>query len=206
MKIPDVPGTAIKIGINAHRGDGPISTAIARATAPFLWQFSRKKMAEVPSHISVIFQLSDGRRVIYEALEGEGFRGPIPMEKVEKWAAEKEKRWVRTYWIPWEYINKDSADYKLEFLHSRLGLWEYNTIQLPRMWLRKRLNIPMRTTPNKVVCSEVGSKMLAPQIDIPMLCSKPSHDYINPFQIEQAIKRLLCKDGRPVPAVAEAYA
>jgi hypothetical protein len=202
----NIPGEkAVRMGFNAHRSTGPLGNAIARVTAPFLHNFSPKRLRNIPSHISIVWELASGRQVIYEALEGKGWRGPIDMADVLAWAQRKEKRWVRTHWIPTLTITPEDATRKLHVAHARLRTWKYSTIQLPRMGIRKYWDLPMKPTPNDVVCSEAASIFAAPEIDIPMLCGKPAHDFINPYQFEQAICRYLYTDTHKPVDVSDAY-
>jgi hypothetical protein len=206
MNQDEVPGKAVAIAINTHRSEGFVGNSIARVTCPLHWNLLPKKLATVPSHASVMFRLEDGRLVIYEAMEGKGWRGPIDFAKVEAWAAEKPGRWVRTFWIPDALISEREADRKLKLCHERLNVWRYSTIQLPRMGIRKYVNLPMKPTYNDVVCSEAGSIMLAPQVDVPMMCRKPSHDYITPYQLQCAMEALTMPARHGAVSTDDAYA
>jgi hypothetical protein len=186
-----------------HRAPGFIGGAIMVFTTwPWRWAKSRK----VATHSSVGFIYQDGYREIYEAREGKSWQGPIPVWKVEAWAAKEPKRRFSMYDIPGYLVSADSACRKLARCEAMKGVWKYSMGQLPRMGLRKYLPfLPINTTPNNVVCSEAATIILGPEVDVCKLTGKSKPDLVTPFDFERAMKLLTSKPKRAPSDVSDAY-
>lgn len=186
-----------------HRSSGAVASAITIFTTwPRRWFQPRK----VASHSSVGFIYQDGYREIYEAREGKSWQGPIPVSKVEEWAHRNKKRRFTMYDIPVYLIADRSARQKIAYCEDMLGVWTYSMKQLPRMGLRKYLPmLPMKPTPNKVVCSEAASIILGPQVNVCRLIGKKSPDRVTPFDFEQAMKLITAESKHKPADISHAY-
>lgn len=186
-----------------HRSDGGLAVAITICTT---WMWRWFKASEVSTHSSVGFVYEDGYREIFEAREGKSWQGPIPVSKVLAWEHRNKKRRFTMYTVPSCMISQEEAVKKYKFCMSKIGVWKYSVPQLPRMGIRKWLPfLPMKPTPNDVVCSEAASIVMAPQVDIPKLCGKRSDDRITPFDFEQAMRIITQEKRYDVTDVSDAY-
>ena len=186
--------------------DGFLGTAIMVSTT---WFWSWFKRLKVPTHASIGFQYEDGYEEIFEAREGKSWQGPIPVAKVEAWALRNpKKRAFRKYYYPSYFLSEDEMQMKFRQCVHNLEIWTYSIKQLPRMGIRKILFfLPMRPTPNAVVCSEAATIISEPQIDILGVLGVKSADLVTPYLFEKACK-LICTEGISLhkPAdVSDAY-
>jgi hypothetical protein len=184
--------------------DGFIGHAIMIFTMPFWRWFKRLR---VSTHSSIGFIYEDGYREIYEAREGKSWQGPISVERVQNWVKRSPKtRRFTMYDIPDYMVDMASALRKRKMCEDKLGVWLYSKMQLGRMGVRKHLKfIPMRPTPNNVVCSEAASIILYPQVNVLRLTGSPSFDLVNPYNFETAMKAVCMKKRSGRADVSDAY-
>lgn len=188
-----------------HRSDGFLAIAIMVCTTWF-WRWF--KPLEVSSHSSEGFIYCDGYREIYEAREGKSWQGPIPVDKVEAWVARNpSKRRFTMYDIPDYLIDKKAARRKKDRCDAMREVWTYSKAQLPRMGIRKWFPfLPMKPTPNAVVCSEGSTIILAPEVDICKISGKSSPDRVTPWDYEQALIKICKKPWKEPMDTSTAYA
>jgi hypothetical protein len=187
-----------------HRSGGFIAGAITVFTTwPWRWIKPRK----VSSHSSVGFIYQDGYREIFEAREGKSWQGPIPVSKVLDWVSrDPKKRRFTMYDIPEYMIDGAAARKKHARCLDMLRVWSYSTKQLPRMGVRKYLPfLPMRPTPNDVVCSEAADIILGPEVDVCKLTGKKSPDRVTPYDFERAMKAICAKPHHEPADTSDAY-
>jgi hypothetical protein len=186
-----------------HRSSGFIGGAIMVATT---WPWRWFKPSKVSSHSSIGFIYSDGYREIFEAREGKSWQGPIPVDKVERWVAENKKRRFTMYDIPDNMISIESMSRKYLRCEAMLTVWTYSMMQLPRMGIRHFIPfLPMKPTPNKVVCSEAATIILGPDVDICRMTGKFSPDRVTPYDYEAALKLLTAKPKHQPADTKDAY-
>jgi hypothetical protein len=160
----------------------------------------------VSTHSSVGFVYQDGYREIYEAREGKSWQGPIPVSKVEAWAARNKKRRFTMYDIPKHLISQESMVRKITQCEMMLQVWVYSKAQLPRMGLRRLLPfLPMKPTPNQVVCSEAGTLILGPEVDVCRLTGKRSPDRVTPYDFERAMQIITAEANHNPADTKDAY-
>lgn len=201
-----MPGHGALVGMfgGCHRSEGVVGAAIMVFTT-WPWRWARPR--SVASHSSVGFIYEDGYREIFEAREGKSWQGPIPVSKVEAWAARNPgRRRFTMYDIPHYMIDMAAALRKRRRCVEMLGVWRYSLIQLPRMGIRKYLPwLPINTTPNNVVCSEAATIILGPEVDVCRLTGKRKPDLVNPYDFERAMKALTVKPRHDVVDASDAY-
>ncbi len=196
-------GPPIAMFGGCHRSAGPLGVAIMLCTT---WPWRWLKPGQVSTHSGVGFVYRDGHREIYEAFEGAGWRGPIPVLKVEGWVSRNKRRRFTMYDIPEYLISPDAATYKLKRCEALMGVWRYSIWQLPRMGLRHFLRfLPINTTADKVVCSEAATIIFDPEIDVCKLTGKRKPDLVTPYDFEQAMKLVTAKPKRAPGDSSDAY-
>lgn len=187
-----------------HHAPGFVGTSIVVFTT-WPWRWFRKKKVSTHSSVGVIYE--DGYRELYEAREGKSWQGPIPVSKVEEWVARKPKqRRFTMYDIPADMISADAMNRKRAMCERFLKIWDYSIMQLPRMGVRKYLPfLPINHTPNEVVCSEAATIILSPEVPILRVAGKRTPDLVNPYDFEQALKRICIEPRHEVADVSDAY-
>lgn len=161
----------------------------------------------VSTHTSVGFIYADGYREIFEAREGKSWQGPIPVEKVEAWVARNQSRRRFTmYDIPRPLIDQSIAGRKHALAMRNRAIWKYSLRQLPRMGLRKWLPfLPLRPTPNAVVCSEAATIVLDPECGVLRTLGLLVPDRVTPYLFEKAMKAICKKPYKEPACVADEY-
>ena len=197
-------GPVIGMFGGCHRSNGFIGAAIMVFTT---WAWRWFKPIKVSTHSSVGFIYEDGYREIFEAREGKSWQGPIPVHKVDAWVARNpSKRRFTMYDIPDYLIPMEIALLKRLRCISMLEVWIYSLKQLPRMGLRKWLPfLPMKPTPNKVVCSEAAALILDPDCSILKTTGKSKADLIHPADFERALKIITAKPKHEIAETQGAY-
>lgn len=169
-----------------HNGDGMIGKAIIRATTPLVLQFSKQALFNTPSHVFIWFEDKNGCRTYFEALESKGWRGPLPISEVTQWVSENPgKRWARHYDLS-DWFSEDQMQEAYDFCIRMKKYWTYNAGQLGLMLrtVAPIANEVVPSSPNAVVCSEAGSRVLHNDfLDFREICGKKQHDHINPRQL-----------------------
>ena len=197
-------GAPIGMFGGCHRSAGLVGNAIMVFTT---WAWRWFKPSQVASHSSVGFIYADGYREIYEAREGKSWQGPIPVQLVKAWEArDPKKRRFTMYDIPAYLICDEGACRRLSRCEDMLRVWTYSMRQLPRMGIRKWLPfIPMKPTPNAVVCSEAATIILGPQVNVCQMTGRKTPDQVTPFDFEQAMKKLTAKPKHEPSDTSDAY-
>jgi hypothetical protein len=63
----------------------------------------------------------------------------------------------------------------------------YSELALLAHWFFARFGLPLKDTPNRVICSELVSRILAPEYNVP--CAKyPNHDCITPPYLREFLR------------------
>jgi hypothetical protein len=156
---------ARRIYVFFTRGDGVLSRLIA------------KVLGGVWTHAGLMFQLADGSEVYYEALAGEGVAGPRPAAELIDWQARRPAdRKLLILELP---DLAPAAGIKLAITETYKSLVTYSELALLAHWFFARFGVPLKDTPNRVICSELVSRILAPEYRVP--CDTyPNHDCVTP--------------------------
>ena len=137
------------------------------------------------NHTGIGFRMDDCSEYYYEALAGKGVRGPKPMCELDAFAEKPGCVVFKDY----TELSPDKSYGKMLECVEMTGRTGYAEWQLVCMWAFERFNIPVPTSPNRVVCSELTSRVLSPDIDL----RDPSHttfDTVNPSSSFRAWMRL----------------
>jgi hypothetical protein len=129
------------------------------------------------SHMGVAFKLTDGTEEYYEALFGRPVQGPKPVNNLVDWYFEK--RWSRRIELALLPIAPAACENKRRLLKTWVGTVGYAEWQLLGMWAVERLRMRLPKSPNRVVCSELAARILAPEVDLTD-ARHPTPDYVNP--------------------------
>jgi hypothetical protein len=116
------------------------------------------------AHMGLAFRCACCAGVYYEALRGEGFVGPLPLERLIAWGAKPGHRLcLGDTRIDAAMAERMRHECDLTVADKRIGYW---APQLPAMALMERFWIPVRHSPRQIVCSEIASRILAPGMDL----------------------------------------
>ena len=164
------------------RGSGFISNMIARSCSPISKTFSKKHTHNVPSHVGLLFETTDGP-VVFEAhlKYRPGWQGPKPWQILVNRGAEEEE--TRRLWTVNPELSVNSAQDIWEMCHSQLGLWDYHPGQLGLIYLWRRFKIPIPQSSAKVVCSEAVGRASYPHINLLKIVGVKSFDLLTPANI-----------------------
>lgn len=160
------------------RGTGRISNVIAQTSVP-IWQiFSKKKYKDAPSHVGLVFDTDDGEQV-FEAHIDTDWLGPKPWSDITSELNENPKRRL---WTVDPQLSEGAAQDIWERCHHQLGLWDYDVSQLGRIYGYRRLRLPIPQDSAKIVCSEAGSRVSFPHIDMRKIAriKKKKFDLLSP--------------------------
>ena len=164
--------------------------AIQWTTTKWWKMLSKRARKACPTHAYVWFRHMSGNVVYFEALEGEGFQGPYPIEKMVAWVEkDPENRWHKEYDLT-DWVDPQDA---YRFCELMIPRWRYNTKRLP-LQLRTaglgRRIIP--ASPNDVICSEADSRVLCTaRLYLPEWAGKKNHDDMSPRHLMDAVEKLL---------------
>jgi len=186
------------MGILAFHSTTKFGRVICATTMPFWktvlkpWK-AKQYFLDCATHTAVWFKDKNNITIYYEALEGEGWRGPFPLSKAFDWAEEKPERWVKKYdlteflGLSWEAVNRRAA-----YCFEMLGVLEYSKKQLPLLLRTAGVaRMIFRSTPLNVTCSEIGSRVCHSDVfDFREFCHKKHHDYITPEGIHRTCETL----------------
>lgn len=194
--------TITAMGIGCVHSTGAIGKAICFFTSPV------KKMLRHPSkikaiwkdtatHVFIWFRDVHGEVQYFEALEGEGWRGPYPILKAHVWASEEPGRWVKEYDLTrFLALTNDEMSRRFQFCHDMLNYWKYNTKQLaiqPRTMGVVRLLV--KASPDDVICSEAASRLCHSDVfDFRERCCKLRHDHLTPEDLHRECEKLIGRD------------
>lgn len=176
---------AVSAWVFDSRDVGAISWMIARVS-----RRKGERIADTPSHCGIGFDLEDGSQVYYESHSDNGFGGPWSIVRLESWIDRKPGRWARRYNLTLSAVAVASL-YAL--CERQRGLWPYPLGQLIQMWRWTRLQLPITTSTDAVVCSEAVSRLIHMAdgaIHIPTIAGRPGHDYIAPSDVAYAMRAL----------------
>jgi len=160
-----------------HSGDTFLGKLICWVQAPALVR--KGKRGTIPTHARLGFTLEDGAQVYFEALEGTGFDGPKPEDRVANWIKKGAGRWTELYHLdlPPEIAN---AIYVRAL--GKLGKWSYSVPQLLSMYFALRFGTRLRQSPDKVICSEAVARLVFPDED---LRYKRNFENVTPMVIQR---------------------
>ena len=168
-----------------HHSSGPFSRLIAWISAPR--ECLAGRFSEVGTHAAQGFIADDGTKVYFEALEGAGFRGPLPDSEAVRWAERKRGRWVRRYQLN---VTADEAKEIWDRAQDQLGSWKYSIIQLLLMYLNLRFRVPLSRTPGRVICSEAVGRLTSPILDL--RGAGKTFDETTPYDLQNSLGVLGC--------------
>jgi hypothetical protein len=142
-------------------------------------------LRDVWTHVGIGFGLDDGTEEYWEALAGRGVRGPIAMSDLAEWQAEvPDERRLLVWELP-ELARR--AREKRAVCQTMAGLVTYSELALLGHWFLARFGWPLKDSPNRVICSELVSRILQPDYYLP--CSKhPNHDSVTPGWLFEYLK------------------
>lgn len=120
-----------------------------------------------PSHMLIIFDMADGEpSQYYEALWGEGWTGPKPVDNLEKWAEEDGRKLI----IEDTWITSDRAEYIHKKAQNLVGHASYGRGQIFFHWLFERFGqytgIHIPKSDNKITCAEGAGFLIGEDIDL----------------------------------------
>jgi hypothetical protein len=174
----------MKMWIVFHHGVKPVHLAIQWVTKKPGW-----KMRDTPNHVSLGFGFVDSEKpeFIIEAA------GPLKDTTVRSWkrVCDEMEHWGANDWIEAVELSLPPAEawYIYEQAHELVGNdTQYATWQLIQIYLSIRLGLPIPSSPDRMVCSELVSRCLQLVVDLPTYCGKPSHDYITPADIMEFVE------------------
>jgi len=184
----------VKMGLGFVRNTAALSKLIAVSTVRWWKVWSKKARKKTPSHVYIWFEDVSGHRVYFEALEGVGWRGPLPIENFEEWLGEDEGRWVQDYdltkWMKGDVQRQ--FDFCMDMKDPDYG-WVYDT---ERLALHTRFlgcigRLFIKSTPNKVICSEAGARVCySTRLDFREWCKVKQFDNISPAKLLWGVRRL----------------
>lgn len=129
------------------------------------------------SHVGIGFKDKDGSEFYYEALAGKGFRGGKAMSDLVSWQSEKPKsRSVAILDIP---ALRDGGDQFLGMAMAYSNTVTYGEMQLLAHFFVAKLGMSLKNTPNKVICSEIVSRIVYPTLNL-MDEVHHNHDMVTP--------------------------
>lgn len=161
---------AVSVYVFWTRGDGVISRLIAYVLN-CKW-----------THCGIGFKMVDGSEIYYEALAGQGVVGPRPLEDLVLWQLRKPaSRQVLVLEFP---DLAQAADTKRQLVEGDKYLVTYSELALLGHWFLARYGLPLKDTPNRVICSEYVSRKLPPDYD-PRCAAYPNHDSITPAYLHE---------------------
>jgi len=136
------------------------------------------------SHTGIIFQGSDGVRVMYEAIVESGVV-KSPMLKLREMAVDPKKRVVVVPLDPYVFNYTDGqVNACWQYCDRSVGRRAYGTFQLARMLLFESFNLPVGKSARKVVCSELVARTLdAGKIFDARGIRNPEFDTVNPYSL-----------------------
>lgn len=136
------------------------------------------------SHCGLVFKMEGGAMCYFEAIPNGGFQGPRPLWKLTRAVMEDDRR--RNVIVPL-HLDRAAVGAKWHVCLNLRGHRSYASLQLLAMAAFERYGIPVPTSPRRVVCSEILSRILAPEIDL-RDARRTKHDEVNP---NSAWRRLL---------------
>ena len=184
----------VKIGLGFNHSVTTFGKAITWVTTKWYKMFSKEAREKCPTHVWIWFECEKGERIYYEALEGEGFQGPLPISKIYEWALSDTRHWTKDYDLT-KFVGLSPEDLTMreQFCNDMTKYWSYNTARIP-LQLRTaglaRLLIP--SSPRDVICSEAGSRVLHTDLlDFREICKKKNHDDISPRVLMDGVLKLI---------------
>jgi len=169
--------TAIKVGLFFSFVPEFASKLIVRVTGKKL-----DNKSDAYSHCGVVFEMSDGKIIYYEALFSEGFSGPKPIKKLQAKIIKNDGRFC--FW--WLSLDSAVAEQVRLRCENWVGTRGYYAWQLASMWWFERVgrhfgwHVP--ASPSKMVCSEACARSLFPWIDL-RDNDHPRFDEVNPNSV-----------------------
>jgi hypothetical protein len=182
------------MGLGFVHGVALHSRVVAAVTVPWYKILSKQAHADTATHVFTWFKDLHGEVRYFEALEGAGWRGPLPIYAVHEWADEVEGRWVKEYDLTKFLALTDSEiERRYEFCLDMLSYWTYNTPQLVLQLRTAGLaRLLVRSSPRDVICSEAASAVChSDMLDFRVWCGKRDFDDISPDVLHRAVLRLV---------------
>lgn len=174
------------MSMKAAGADKPPVSAKGRAVRTFIfWVFADTRLSRLTrfatdgswSHMGLGFVMDTGFLCIYEALWAEkGFVGPKPFARVMEFAAENPKRKLA---LQYTGLDEQTSERKRLVCEASKGVLSYGPWQLAMMGLSERYHVPVPKSERKVVCSEIVSRILQPEIDL-RDGRRRTDDHVNP--------------------------
>ena len=159
--------SAVRMFVFVTRGDGLLAKLIARVTGEW-------------THMGLGFELSDNRRVYYEALFGKGVQGPKPLSELEQWAAARPGRRYALRVLPGM---DHAAGLKRVIVNTYKDVAGYGELQILSMWfferVGRRFGWRAPRSRSRIVCSELVARVLMPEFDLRDAVRR-SFDEVNP--------------------------
>ena len=167
------------MGLSA--GNGKVSRIIRRAT-----RLPPRELDETPSHAWLLFTEfpDETRDWVFDARAHTGGWCQVPAEGVEARYRIKRNR-------VWHALVSDDPDVVNELwirCRSKLGIWHYNTHQLPGMMIVTRRLTSWGKSSDEVVCSEGVARQIVIKWDYTKLIPKISlydFDRISPAMLKE---------------------
>jgi len=130
-------------------------------------------------HVGIAFEYSDGSIVCFEARSDEGFVGPFPFQDVKDYVNARGGK----YFIgkPLEIDTEDVQKIYQKAI-SMIGSVSYSKGQLGLIFLAERYGLPIRRSPNKIVCSEGVAVLVYPNVDL-RDCDHDTVDKVTPNSV-----------------------
>lgn len=145
-------------------------------------------------HCGVIFRLADGTEVYYEALFGEGFRGPTAIAKLHAYVLQDRRRRLAVVPISMDVVGPAAAEAKRRQADEMVKTAGYGEWQLVGMLFFERYGLPVFHSPGRVVCSEAISRLAAPELDL-RDARRSDHDKVNPNSAWRRLMEILAGYG-----------
>ena len=173
-----------KVSIFFTRGTGKISGAIAYASAPLKFAY-RKKLHDVPSHVGLRFERTNGAPVAAEAHINSGWAlKPWGLIEDAKLADPKRRLWI----CPLPTMTENDVRELYRRSRDQEGKWDYAKTQLLALYLFSRTGIKPRRTYN-VVCSEAVGRILGGFLDLKAISGVDRFDSITPFNLCEGLHK-----------------
>jgi hypothetical protein len=178
-----------KAFIFTSRKEGKVSKLIALLTCPPGWWFQLKN---VPSHTGITFERLSGKAEYFETHHPDGWKGPKPIEKLERWKRKHPKRWVKYREL--ELTPKEAQDlYTICEDKLQDPDWmDYSEGQILAMFMNRVFKRPLGRSP-QVVCHEAVAKVLFKFYDLRLWEGKAprTFDALSPWwcQVVPLIRR-----------------
>jgi hypothetical protein len=150
----------------------------------YLFTFSGSKTARLArwatqgpwGHVGIVIEHLNGDMELFEALAGEGFVGPRPLQESLDYLDGIGGKYLLSHPLQ---LSTDQASKVYAASMAMVGSVTYSKLQLIGMFFSERYGIRLRRSPKRVVCSEACARLVYPFLDM-RDCSHPQFDTISP--------------------------